>query len=251
MRSAMLGALLVSLTMLATDASARFLSVDPVQAQPNTGANFNRYWYGNNNPYRFTDPDGRLSRGDGWTDKQWKQFDQAQQRAARDLERAAGKINGALAQGGKALQKAEKAFEGNFGAGTATAGNMAQVAAGMSAMAAELRDTSSGAIPATAMTGEAMAKAYSNVDANTLAGVPTTGPLQVVVNISHPGFNSPSTLSWGVGHETGHAALGYKDQRMNGIPAYKFGTPQQQEIFKTLPGQQRLINPDHLMDHAQ
>ena len=28
-------------------------------ANPNTGASFNRYWYANNNPYRFTDPDGR------------------------------------------------------------------------------------------------------------------------------------------------------------------------------------------------
>jgi uncharacterized protein RhaS with RHS repeats len=37
----------------------RFLSVDPVTANGNTGANFNRYWYANNNPYRFTDPDGR------------------------------------------------------------------------------------------------------------------------------------------------------------------------------------------------
>lgn len=38
----------------------RFLSVDPVEASDN-GANFNRYWYANNNPYRFTDPDGRSS----------------------------------------------------------------------------------------------------------------------------------------------------------------------------------------------
>ncbi|RDY67043.1 hypothetical protein DX912_10190 [Lysobacter soli] len=37
----------------------RFLSVDPVTANGGTGANFNRYWYGNNNPYTFTDPDGR------------------------------------------------------------------------------------------------------------------------------------------------------------------------------------------------
>ena len=37
----------------------RFLSVDPVTADGNTGANFNRYKYANNNPYRFTDPDGR------------------------------------------------------------------------------------------------------------------------------------------------------------------------------------------------
>jgi uncharacterized protein RhaS with RHS repeats len=38
----------------------RFLSVDPVSTNANNGANFSRYWYGNNNPYRFTDPDGRL-----------------------------------------------------------------------------------------------------------------------------------------------------------------------------------------------
>ncbi|WP_277928951.1 HYD1 signature containing ADP-ribosyltransferase family protein, partial [Luteimonas aquatica] len=40
-------------------AIGRFLSVDPVTANSGTGANFNRYWYANNNPYRFTDPDGR------------------------------------------------------------------------------------------------------------------------------------------------------------------------------------------------
>jgi len=37
----------------------RSLSVDPVAADADTGAMFNRYSYGNNNPYRFTDPDGR------------------------------------------------------------------------------------------------------------------------------------------------------------------------------------------------
>ena len=42
-------------------AIGRFLSVDPVTASSVTGANFNRYWYANNNPYRFTDPDGRAA----------------------------------------------------------------------------------------------------------------------------------------------------------------------------------------------
>jgi len=42
-------------------AHARFVSVDPVKADPKTGQNFNRYHYGNNNPYKFIDPDGRRS----------------------------------------------------------------------------------------------------------------------------------------------------------------------------------------------
>lgn len=37
----------------------RFLSADPVTASRTSGANFSRYWYANNNPYRFLDPDGR------------------------------------------------------------------------------------------------------------------------------------------------------------------------------------------------
>ena len=36
----------------------RFESVDPVGA---LSGPFNRYWYGNSNPYRFSDPDGRAS----------------------------------------------------------------------------------------------------------------------------------------------------------------------------------------------
>ncbi|UHQ19583.1 hypothetical protein LVB87_15560 [Lysobacter sp. KIS68-7] len=44
----------------AVPAHARFVSVDPVQADPNSGANFNRYAYASNNPYRYVDPDGRL-----------------------------------------------------------------------------------------------------------------------------------------------------------------------------------------------
>lgn len=38
--------------------SGRFLSTDPVLPKDD-GANFNRYWYADDNPYRYTDPDGR------------------------------------------------------------------------------------------------------------------------------------------------------------------------------------------------
>jgi len=39
----------------------RFISPDPMGVDPKTGGNFNRYWYANNNPYKYTDPDGRLA----------------------------------------------------------------------------------------------------------------------------------------------------------------------------------------------
>lgn len=39
--------------------AGRFLSVDPVVVDTNSGGSFNRYAYAQNNPYRFTDPDGR------------------------------------------------------------------------------------------------------------------------------------------------------------------------------------------------
>jgi len=41
--------------------AGRFLSVDPVTTDANTGSSFNRYVYGNNNPYKFKDPDGRFA----------------------------------------------------------------------------------------------------------------------------------------------------------------------------------------------
>lgn len=39
--------------------AGRFLSVDPVAINSNTGRNFGRYFYAANNPYRYIDPDGR------------------------------------------------------------------------------------------------------------------------------------------------------------------------------------------------
>ncbi|HWT20866.1 MAG TPA: RHS repeat-associated core domain-containing protein, partial [Variovorax sp.] len=45
----------------------RFMSNDPVASSSTDGANFNRYWYANNNPYAFTDPDGRAPNQAGVT----------------------------------------------------------------------------------------------------------------------------------------------------------------------------------------
>ena len=61
MRKTISGMLTVALCAFAFDAAAHFVSTDPVKADPNTGGNFNRYSYANNNPYKFTDPDGRIA----------------------------------------------------------------------------------------------------------------------------------------------------------------------------------------------
>lgn len=39
----------------------QFLSADPIGTSSVDGSNFNRYWYAENNPVRFTDPDGRIA----------------------------------------------------------------------------------------------------------------------------------------------------------------------------------------------
>jgi uncharacterized protein RhaS with RHS repeats len=39
--------------------AGRFLSIDPVTTDANTGSSFNRYAYAANNPYKYVDPDGR------------------------------------------------------------------------------------------------------------------------------------------------------------------------------------------------
>ena len=46
----------------------RFLSTDPVSTDANNGSSFNRYKYASNNPFFFTDPDGRKDAADRFSD---------------------------------------------------------------------------------------------------------------------------------------------------------------------------------------
>jgi RHS repeat-associated protein len=68
----------------------RFLSVDPVTAYENPIGAFNRYWYANNNPYKFTDPDGRQSKELGrWARALWDNngdFDKAKAQVDKQHE---------------------------------------------------------------------------------------------------------------------------------------------------------------------
>lgn len=60
MRNLSLAVLSLALITATGVAEARWLSVDPVKANPSNGQNNNRYYYANNNPYKFVDPDGRV-----------------------------------------------------------------------------------------------------------------------------------------------------------------------------------------------
>ena len=71
-------------------AIGRFLSADPVQADANTGANLNRYAYAKDNPYRFTDPDGRFVCADK---KTCPQVTATMNSAIKLIQKAAGNLS--------------------------------------------------------------------------------------------------------------------------------------------------------------
>ena len=232
----------------------RFLSVDPVVANPSTGAGFNRYRYANNNPYLFVDPDGRYGRGSGWRDRDWRVFNDAQQGAARSLERAVSRINKAL-ETGKGLKSVTRSFERTFGKGTGTAENMRQVASTMASMASALRDNGSGGFMANAMTASEMAREYpKSMSADVAAGVPPSNRNLMVVNINHPSFNVRDDLTWIVGHESAHGVGVEGHAMVNTSSAYKFGNSGEKAAFRGLPEidpSGALRNPDTLMDFAR
>lgn len=53
-------AALSALGVISSAADARFISTDPQPVDTKTGANFNRYDYAADNPYKYVDPDGRV-----------------------------------------------------------------------------------------------------------------------------------------------------------------------------------------------
>ena len=237
------------------DASiGRFLSIDPVSADNVTGKNYNRYWYANNNPYRFTDPDGRYGRGEGWSDSEWKRFQRAQERMAKQIDAAASKLNQALTTGeGKAEMQA--AFEKSFGAGSATPDNMQKVASALTSISSALKDNGSAGYTADLISESIMAEKLNTGDASkALAAAPVNGK-QMYVNRDHANFSSRDRkqqeanngiLASTIGHEAGHN-IGLYDQKIGDTKAYYDGDAATQKAFRDLPSGQRLENPDHLM----
>jgi len=113
----------------------RFLSVDPVTADGNTGGNFNRYKYAANNPYKFTDPDGRREAADRFGDQFKRDAEAGNLKVYEPFEAPAIAVTAIMA----APVIAVVAWEGGMWAmanpGTvATLGEVAGGAAGVSGM---------------------------------------------------------------------------------------------------------------------
>jgi len=62
----------------------RFMSVDPITAFQDPTDSFNRYRYGNDNPYRFYDPDGRKAKAEEECPKQPCEEDQRSRRERQE-----------------------------------------------------------------------------------------------------------------------------------------------------------------------
>lgn len=116
----------------------RFLSVDPVTAYSDPVGAFNRYWYANNNPYRFTDPDGRQvsEPRSCHTTNSCVSLEQANQQIGRDGRLLMGTLLGSAATGGTAaVAVAAGAPQAVVSVGRAVmvAGEEASLATGMAA----------------------------------------------------------------------------------------------------------------------
>jgi|GEM_PF-303292 len=222
--------------------AGRFLAVDPVAASP---SNLNRYWYANGNPYKYIDPDGRYGRGTGWRNEDWNRFNRAQKDAASKLEKAAAKINKAL-ETGEGMEATTQSFERTFGEGSATAANMSAVAATLGDMASALRDDGSAGFTANLSSSSEMSAMLGRDVRGALAAGQVNGKA-MYVNRDHPLFGNSRELGRATGHESAHN-FGLRDRRHNGFPAYIDGIPKEQDAYRNLPSELRLINPDHLMD---
>ena len=113
----------------------RFLSVDPVGVDTGTEGNFNRYWYGNNNPYTFIDPDGELGQvfwggviggATGFIIEGYKQWDSDTFNGRQLLVATAkGAVVGAAISAGTMVGAAAAVSEGAGKIGTAIASTVA------------------------------------------------------------------------------------------------------------------------------
>src|SRR5262249_31867815 len=221
----------------------RFLSEDPKAFDV---GDYNLYRYCDNDPLDQTDPMGLYGMGSGWTLDQWKQFNSAQQAAAIRAEAAAARIDQALANP-KGDKPTTKAFEKVFGKGSATAENMSRVSQTLKGMVTALRDDGSHGYVANAISAN---EAFRQTGRADTFGLGTVNGTTIWANVGHGAFSNQSALSSMIGHESAHN-IGLEHGTLNGVIAYRHGTPAERDAYKRLPVDDRLHNPDNYVDFAR
>ncbi|GGD39758.1 RHS repeat-associated core domain-containing protein [Pseudoxanthomonas indica] len=218
----------------------RFLSRDPVTANANTGANFNAYWYAANNPYSFTDPDGRYARGSGWTDDQWNAFDSAQQAAANQVDQAAVQLAAALADNN--LQSLSPEWQAVFG-DSLTSENVSTMHSQLSGISDALRatDASTGFVANAMTTEQAVAQYGSSASGGFFMFTPNESAFpgqgsSLVVNATSNAMGNSSVLRWAVTHDAGHGGAGLADMGINNVTGYTMGNRASQEVYQRMLG---------------
>lgn len=201
---------------------------------------FDFYAYVGNDPLNKNDPTGTYGRGIGWGKEDWRRFNQAQQRAATDMEKKAGDLQ-------KGAADMDKIGRHDM------ADRLRTRAENLRAGAADLR---SDAKPADLLSAKTL-MAMGAAGPNSVAGAYKDGS-GIGINKDHPAFQAfangdsfaEGRFRWYIGHESLHTGAGLRDEIWagNGQKAYKFGSSAQQEAFFNLPQRQTDINPDHLMD---
>jgi RHS repeat-associated protein len=209
-----------------------FLSMDPIGTKDDP----NLYLYAANDPVNHTDPTGMYRRGAGFTDSEWRRFDQAQQRQASSMERRADRL----------VRQADRMDRRNPGSG-----DTKRLAAGnLRAGAANLRDNSDSGPVANLYTEQDYAQLGRppGSQAHTIHGGWETNFSRGSLGVfGRDGLGA----GWVIGHEALHLrGPALSDQRgPNGALAYKGGESVNTDALKAI----RLtplaaINPDSLLN---
>ena len=229
----------------------RFLNADPGGdydfAMPQS---WNHFTYLRNNPVNGVDPTGmygRPSDGGGFTDEQWREFDDSQKEAAADAEAAAEKLD-AAAEEIESLQDGEepsdstkkvmKDFGKKLGKHDDLVGAMRSAASTFRKSAEALGDDGTLGYYATAL----------NDPKSTLAGRATVNGKLLQVNVAHSAFKSPAQRRRVAGHESLHNA-GLRDQTIGTRKVYK-ESGRMRRLARKHP-QRAIRNPDNLLWFAQ
>lgn len=188
----------------------RFLSVDPVTAYSNPVGAFNRYWYANNNPYRFKDPDGRkCAATDGKDSCTFDEFKDKEGNAVSRDQALSGGNKFTRTMGwdrGSRILKAEARMTAKYTSAKSLAAKGGEVTIkGNSVLGIPDQKVSGSTIVNHMETIQTIVSAQSA--GNTVAGVganPTGGPADGPITFYRDGAGAPKSIGQTFGHEILH-----------------------------------------------